>query len=171
MIFDFIMANPPYSHIGCDITKYLLEEVPHNEISLLGTTQMLSSHNDQLAMEYVYIEKNVLKPKIRFNWVQQMIVLGWTGKCKVYPTKYYSHKEEPKPNEIRITYALQGGGEIRMSVNAMLNRNRSTSVMLSLSDKDYKYFLKHWKDMDNVDRFYWLVDIGLYKSFEIVEEK
>lgn len=170
MIFGNIIANPPYSKIGCYITKYVLDEIPHNEISLLGTTQMLSSHNDQLAMEYVYIEKNVLKPKIRLNWVQQMIVLGWTGKCKVYPTKYYNHKVEPKPNEIRITYALQGGGEIRMSINAMLNRNRDTSVMLSLSDKDYKYFLEHWKDMDNVDRFHWLVDMGLYKKFGIIEE-
>ena len=168
MIFDFILSNCPFGTAGISIVNKLMEEVPSNEVSLLGTTQMLSKHNDQLALEYVYIEKNVLKPKIRFNWVQQMIVLGWTGKCKVCPTKYYSHKEEPKPNEIRITYALQGGGEIRMSINAMLNRNRDTSVMLSLSDKDYKYFLEHWKDMDNVDRFHWLVDMGLYKRFEII---
>lgn len=165
MNFDCIIANPPYAKIGCDIVNKIMYEVPHKDISLLGTLAMLGKHNKRLALEYVYIGDYVLNPVCKVKWVQQLILLGHKGSCTVVPATYYNHKEEEKPNELRIEFSSTGKGTSHETLNPLLTRNRATSLMLSVSDEDYEYIKTHWDDMPYVDRFWWLHDHGLYKRF------
>lgn len=165
MFFDCIIANPPYAKIGCDIVKKIMYDVHHKDISLLGTRAMLGKHNKRLALEYVYIEEYVLNPVCKVKWVQQLILLGHKGSCKVVPATYYSYKEEVKPNELRFGFAQKGSGMLRGTLNSTITRNRATSLMLSVSDEDYEYIKTHWDDMPYVDRFWWMHDHGLYKRF------
>lgn len=62
MHFDNIISNPPYGSIGVDIVSKIMYDVPHNDISILGTRAMLCKHNKHLALEYVYIERYTLSP-------------------------------------------------------------------------------------------------------------
>lgn len=166
MNFDCIIANPPYGKkIGCDIVNKIMHDVPHKDISLLGTIAMLGKHNKRLTLEYVYIDDYVLNPVCKVKWVLQLILLGHKGSCTVVPATYYSHKEEVKPNEIRVAFSLRGTGQVRMSWEALVTRSRKTSFMLSVSDEDYEYIKTHWDDMPYVDRFWWVHDHGLYKRF------
>ena len=165
MRFDCIIANPPYAKIGCDIVNKIMYDVPHDDISLLGTRAMLGKHNDKLCLEYIYIERYTLSPVTRCEWVQQLILLGHKGSCKVIPTTFYSSKVEAKPNEIRIRFSAAFGGFIPGTLYALLTRNRATSMILSVSDEDYEYIKKHWGKMGYVERFWWMHDHGLYKRF------
>ena len=165
MNFDCILANPPYAKIGCDIVNKIMYDVPHKDISLLGTRAMLGKHNKRLALEYVYIEDYVLNPVCKVKWVQQLILLGHKGSCNVVPAMCYNHKEEVKPNEIRVAFAMRGAGLVCVSWEPIVTRNRATSYILSVSDEDYEYIKTHWDDMPYVDRFWWLHDHGLCKRF------
>lgn len=165
MNFDCIIANPPYAKIGCDIVNKIMYEVPYKDISLLGTRAMLGKHNKRLALEYVYIEDYVLNPECMVKWVRQLILLGHKGSCTVVPATYYNHKEEVKPNEIRVAFPLGGTGQVHISWEPLVTRSRKTSEMLSVSDEDYEYIKQHWDGMSFVDRFWWLHDHGLYKRF------
>lgn len=166
MKFDCIIANPPYAQIGCDIVNKLLYEVSHEDISLLGTTAMLSKHNKRLALEYAYVADYVLNPLCRVGWVQQIILLGYKGKCKAIPAKCYQGcRVGIKPNEIRIWFSSQYNGRISQSLESILTRKRETSFILSLSDDDYEYIKNHWDDMNYIERFWWFVDRGFYKRF------
>lgn len=164
MFFDCIIANPPYAKIGCDIVKKIMYDVPHKDISLLGTRAMLAKHNDRLALEYVYIEEYVLNPVCKVKWVSQLILLGHKGSCKVIPATCYRWKEV-KSNELRIAFSLEGKGISHETLVPLLTRNRATSLILSVSDEDYEYIKTHWDDMPYVDRFWWMHDHGLYKRF------
>ncbi len=166
MTFDHIITNPPYGKIGCDITKTLLNDIPHKEISILGTRTMLCKHNDHLALEYVYIEDYILEPPTKCKWVSQIILLGHDGKCTIIPlTSYQGNREEEKPNELRIPFIRKTSGNIGGSINTFLTRNRATSEILSLSDEDYEYVKAHWDEMDILERFWWLHDHGFYRRF------
>ena len=167
MNFDCILANPPYAKIGCDIVNKIVYDVPHKDISLLGTRAMLGKHNKRLALEYVYIEDYVLNPVCKVSWVQQLILLGHKGSCNVVsPTRYEGqvHLEE-RPNELRIEFTAEGKGVTHETLKPLLTRNRTTSLILSVSDEDYEYIKTHWNDMSYVERFWWLHDHGLYKRF------
>ena len=167
MRFDNIIGNFPYGKIGVDITNFILKEISYNDISLLGTTAMLSKHNDVLALEHVYIEGYTLSPVTKCKWVVQLILLGHKGKCDVIPGKLINHPKEIMPNEIRMAFSLRRSGNMRVTLKSILTRNRDTSIILSLSDKDYEYIKKHWDGMSYVERFWLLVDKGLYKKYVV----
>lgn len=169
MTFNQIIANPPYGKTGVDIVNKIINEIPYEDISILGTSAMLSKHNESLALEYVYIEGKILEPETDCNWVQQLIILGHKGRCKIIPATSLRHNDKtlPMPNEIRIPYACVGGGQVNRSLEPLLTRNRATSFILSVSDEEYSWIKKHWDEMEYVERFWWMHDHGLYKRFEI----
>lgn len=172
MKFTKIIANPPFGKIGVDITNIIMDKIPHEDIVILGTREMLCKHNERLELEYVYIEDYILEPVTKCKWVRQLILLGHKGRCKVVPTTYYGSSSEVKPNEIHLAFSDFQRGQNRISLNTILSRNRFTSCMLSLSDDDFRYIKEHWNDMSYVERFWWLHDHGLYKQFlPILEEK
>ena len=142
MTFDNIYSNPPFGKIGVDIVNKITKEVPYNEISILGTTAMLSKHNDVLALEYAYIEDYTLNPVTKCKWVGQLILLGHNGSCDVIPKKSSRRPKEIWPNEIHIPFSPSGTGKICESSRKLITRNRDTSVILSLSDEDYEYIKK-----------------------------
>ena len=169
MNFENIIGNPPYEKIGVDITNFILKQIPYNNISLLGTTAMLSKHNDVLALEYVYIEDYTLSPVTKCKWVGQIILLGHKGKCDVIASSYYvgRRKKEQKPNELRFQFGQQQSGKNQGTILSKTTRNRDTSSILSLSDEDYEYIKKHWDGMSYIERFWWLMDKGLYKKYVV----
>ena len=168
MTFNNIIGNFPYGKIGVDITNFIIKEIPYNDISMLGTTAMLSKHNDVLALEYVYIEKYTLSPVTKCKWAAQLILLGHKGKCDVVPSKaHYAQRNEEKLNELRIAFGARCTGQFRGTIYANTTRNRDTSTILSLSDEDYEYIKKHWDEMPHVERFWWLVDKGFYKKYVV----
>ena len=162
MTFDNIIANPPYSKIGRDITKHVLEEIPYNDISMLGTRAMFRKHNDVLDIEYVYIKDYVLNPLSKVKWAEQVILLGHKGQCKVIPSRGLRGLVSGQPNEIRVPFPQEYSGDIHISLNCLLTRSIKTSIILPLSDGDYEYIKTYWNDMTRVERFWWLYDKGLY---------
>ena len=166
MTFDNIIANPPYSKIGCDITKYILDNVSYRDISMLGTRVMFRKHNDVLNIEYVYITDWVLNPLSKVKWVEQVILLGHKGHCEVIPTKAVRYHYPEHPNEIRVPFPLESSGDIHISLNPLLTRNRKTSCILYLLDEDYEHVRAHWNNMTRTERFWWLYDKGLYTRYE-----
>ena len=166
MTFDNIIANPPYSKIGCDITKYVLNNVSYKDISMLGTRAMFRKHNDVLNIEYVYIADWVLNPLSKVKWVQQVILLGHKGHCEVIPDKVHSHNCPEHLYEIRVPFPKGYTGELCISLKYLLTRSRKTSYILYLSDGDYEYIKTHWDNMTRVERFWWLYDKGLYTRYE-----
>ncbi len=167
MTFDHIYSNPPFGKIGVDIVNKITNEVPYNDISILGTITMLSKHNDCLALEYAYIEDYTLNPVTKCKWVSQLILLGHKGKCDVAPQKSYHGRKEEKPNEIRIPFSDTAKGVVMACSKIITTRNRDTSVILSLSYEDYEYIKEHWEDMSYTERFWWLVDRGMYKKYVV----
>ena len=166
MTFDNIITNPPYSKIGCDITKYILSNVSYKDISILGTRAMFRKHNDVLNIEYVYIEDWVLNPLIKVRWVKQVILLGHKGHCEVVPSKVFSNHCPERPNEIRVPFPMENSGSIHISLNYLLTRSRKTSYIFYLSDGDYEYIKAHWDNMTRIERFWWLYDKGLYARYK-----
>lgn len=171
MQIDNIIANPPYGKLGVDITNHIVNQVPHKDISILGTRAMLSKHNESLNLEYVYIEGYTLSPVTKCKWVAQVILLGHKGTCKVIPDKCDRHNGKIMPNEIRVPFGIQCGGHFHIPVNVILTRNRVTSHIISVSDDDYEYIKEHWNDMSYIERFWWLHDHGLYKQFKVEKRK
>lgn len=167
MTFDNIIANPPYSKIGCDITKYILDNVSYRDISMLGTRAMFKKHNDVLNIEYIYINGYTLSPVTKCKWVEQIVLLGHKGHCEVIPKRSYRAKgiKSEQPNEIRIAFSNEGTGELSMTLSNILNRKRTTSIIISLSDEDYEYIKAHWNNMTHVERFWWLHDHGFFKRY------
>lgn len=170
MKFTKIIANPPFGKIGVDITNIIMNEIPHQDIVILGTRAMLCKHNERLELEYVYIEDYILEPATKCKWVQQIVLLGCKGRCKVVPTTYYGSSSEVKPNEIRFAFSEATRGKSRMLFDTLTTRNRLTSMMLSLSDEDYEYLRTHWCDMSYIERFWWLHDHGMYSQFVPIQE-
>ena len=83
MRFDCILANPPYSKIGCDITKKVIENNPDSNYAMLGTRSMFKPfYADTLACQFVQIGKYELGSNVKLDWgVEQAILLatnGWT---------------------------------------------------------------------------------------------
>ena len=83
MNFDCILANPPYSKIGCDITKKVIENNPDSNYAMLGTRSMFKPfYADTLACQFVQIGKYELGSNVKLDWgVEQAILLatnGWT---------------------------------------------------------------------------------------------
>ena len=167
MTFDHIYSNPPFAKLGVDIVNKITKEISYNDISILGTTAMLSKHNDVLALEYVYIGDYVLSPITKCKWVRQLILLGHKGKCDVIPIKCNNHPKEIMPNELRIPFIERGSGHVNENIQRLLTRNRDTSIILSLSYEDYEYIKGHWDNMTYVERFLWLVDRGFYKKYVV----
>lgn len=167
MTFDNIYSNPPFGKIGVDIVNKITKEIPYNDISILGTTAMLSKHNDVLALEYAYIRYYTLSPVTKCEWVGQLILLGHKGKCDVIPNKCINHPKETIPNELRIPFPARFCGCVNISLGYLLSRNRDTSIILSLSDEDYEYIKEHWDDMSYVERFWWLLDRGFYRKYVV----
>lgn len=165
MTFDNIIANPPYSKIGCDITKYILGNVSYRDISMLGTRAMFRKHNDVLNIEYVYIRDWVLNPLSKVKWVKQIILLGHKGHCEVVPARVVRNHSPEHPNEIRVPFSICYSGCLGISLNPLLTRSRKTSNMLYLSDEDYGYITAHWDNMTRIERFWWLYDKGLYARY------
>lgn len=60
MRFTKILSNPPFGKIGVDITNIIMNEIPYQDIVILGTRTMLSKYCDKLALEYAYIEGYIL---------------------------------------------------------------------------------------------------------------
>lgn len=171
MKFTKIIANPPFGKIGVDITNIIMNEIPHQDIVILGTREMLLKHCDKLALKYCYIENYMLNPITKCKWVRQMILLGYKGSCNVLPATYYGSKSEVKPNEIRFAFSEVFRGKSRTLFDTLLTRNRKTSMMISLSDEDYEYLKEHWVEMDYVERFWWMHDHGLYNRFVPIQEE
>lgn len=83
MNFDCIIANPPYSKIGCDITKNVIKQNPDINYAMLGTRSMFKPfYKDTLACQFVQIGKYELGSNVKLDWgVEQAILLatnGWT---------------------------------------------------------------------------------------------
>ena len=167
MMFDNIIANPPYSKLGTDIVNKIIKEVPYKDISMLGTRAMFKKHNDVLNIEYVYICDYTLSPVTKCKWVKQIILLGHKGQCKFMPKRSHTVKEikTEQPNEIRITFSNEGSGIFSMTLNNILYRKRSTSIILPLSDGDYEYIKNHWDNMTRIGRFWWLHDHGFFSRY------
>mgnify|MGYP003436562995 FL=1 len=172
MTFDHIIANPPYGKkLGVDITNKILNDIEYKDISILGTNAMLGKHNDRLALEYVYIEGYTLSPITKCPWVHQLVLLGHKGSCTVIKSVHIPRNAEVQPNEIRIPFNRQGSGQVRVSIDTLLVRNRNTSIIITISDKDMEYVKAHWNTMNYVERFWWLVEHRFYKKYIINEEK
>lgn len=171
MTFDHIIANPPYGKIGVDITNKILNDIEYKDISILGTSAMLSKHNDCLSLEYVYIEGRTLSPITKCPWVCQLILLGHKGSCTVIKSVHIPRNMEVQPNEIRIPFNYQGSGQVRAKIDIMLTRNRNTSIIISISDKDMEYVKAHWGNMNYVERFWWLVEHRFYNKYIINERE
>lgn len=169
-MFDCIIANPPYAKIGVDITKTLINEIPHKDISILGTAAMLGKHNHHLAIEYVYICNYTLHPETKCKWVGQIILLGHKGQCETVPSIRDAHNGELMPNELRVPFPMARSGDFHISFDCLTTRNRVTSWIISVSDEDFEFIKEHWGDMGRVERFYWLMDKGLYKRFYNIEK-
>ena len=168
MTFDHLYSNPPFGKIGVDIVNKITKEIPYNDISILGTTAMLSKHNDCLALEYVYIADYTLNPVTKCKWVSQLILLGHKGSCDVLNKISYSGiAKEEKPNELRLQFGKASSGRNQGTLKSKITRNRNTSTILSLSNEDYEYIKEHWDSMTHVERFWWLVDKGLYKKYVV----
>lgn len=165
MNFTKILANPPFGKIGVDITNIIMNKIPHEDIVILGTRAMLCKHNEHLVLEYVYIEDYILEPVTKCKWVQQIVLLGYKGCCKVIPDITYGPNSEVKPNEIRFAFSEASRGKSRMLFDTLTTRSRLTSMMLSLTDEGYEYLKKHWNGMSYVERFWWLHDHGMYSQF------
>lgn len=167
MMFDNIIANPPYSKLGTDIVNKIIKEVPYKDISMLGTRAMFKKHNDVLNIEYVYICDYTLSPVIKCKWVKQIILLGHKGQCKFMPKRSYSVREieTEKLNEIRIAFSMVGSGQFNTTLINILYRKWSTSIILSLCDEDYEYLKNHWDNMTCVGRFWWLHDHGFFSRY------
>lgn len=165
MTFDHIIGNFPYGKIGVDITNKILNNIEYKDISLLGTNAMLGKHNDCLALEYVYIEGYTLSPISKCPWVRQLVLLGHKGSCTVIKSVHIPRNAEVQPNEIRISFGNQGNGQVRMNIDTLLTRNRNTSIIISISDKDMEYVKAHWNTMNYVERFWWLVQHRFYKKY------
>lgn len=166
MTFDNLIANPPYSKLGCDITKYILENVSYRDISMLGTRAMFRKHNDVLKIEYVFIKNWVLNPLSKVKWVKQVILLGHKGHCEVVPARLSCHYCPERTNEIRLPFIQGYTGDLHISLNTLLTRNRNTSYILYLSDGDYEYLKTHWDNMVSTERFWWLHDKGFYTRYK-----
>lgn len=171
MMFDSIIANPPYSKLGTDIVNKIIKEVPYNDISILGTRAMFKRHNDVLNIEYVYIEGLVLSPVTKCKWVKQIVLLGYKGQCKVIPKLSHTVREikTEQPNEVRITFSNEGSGRFGMALSNILNRKRSTSIILPLSDGEYEYIKAHWDNMNRIERFWWLHDHGFFSRYITID--
>ena len=83
MNFDCIIANPPYSKIGCDITKNVIKQNPDSNYAMLGTRSMFKAfYKDTLACAFVQIGRYELGSNQKLDWgVEQAILLatnGWT---------------------------------------------------------------------------------------------
>ena len=167
MNFENIIGNPPYGKIGVDITNFILKQISYNDISILGTTAMLSKHNDVLALEYAYIRYYILNPVTKHTWVSQLILLGHKGKCDVIHTKFCRNPKEIVPNEVRLPFTVGHNGTADISMKCLISRNRDTSYIMSLSDEDYEYIKKHWDNMTYVERFWWLMDKEFYKKYVV----
>ena len=167
MTFDHIYSNPPFGKIGVDIVNKITKEIPYNDISILGTTAMLSKHNDCLALEYVYIESYTLNPVTKCKWVSQLILLGYKGSCDVVPSKKCNGRKEEMPNEIRIPFSDIAKGRVMECSKIITTRNRDTSTIMSLSYEDYEYIKEHWDGMDYIQRFWFMVEKGFYKKYVV----
>ena len=166
MTFDHIIANPPYGKkLGGDITNKILNDIKYKDISILGTIAMLSKHNDCLALEYVYINGYTLSPITKCPWVGQLILMGHKGSCTVIKSVHIPRNAKVQPNEMRISFSNQGNGQIRTNIDTLLIRNRNTSIIITISDKDMEYVKAHWDNMNYVERFWWLVEHQFYKKF------
>lgn len=170
MTFNHIIANLPYGKIGVDITNKILNDIEYKDISILGTNAMLSKHNDCLALEYVYIEGYTLSPITKCRWVHQLVLLGHKGSCTVLKSVHIPRNAKVQPNEIRIPFNVQGSSQVRMNIDTLLSRNRNTSIIINISDKDMEYVKAHWNTMNYVERFWWLVEHRFYKKYIINEE-
>lgn len=83
MKFYNIIANPPYSKIGCDITKKIIEYNPNSNYAMLGTRSMFKPfYADTLACAFVQIGRCELGTNKKLDWgVEQATLLatnGWT---------------------------------------------------------------------------------------------
>lgn len=163
MTFDHIIANPPYGKIGVDITNKILNDIEYKDISILGT--MLGKHNDVLALKYVYIEGFTLSPITKCPWVHQLVLLGHKGSCTVIKSVHIPMNAKVQPNEIHVPFNIQGTGQVRMKIDTLLVRNRNTSIIITISDKDMEYVKAHWSTMNYVERFWWLVEHRLYRKY------
>lgn len=167
MTFDNIIANPPYSKLGTDIVNKIIKEVPYNDISILGTRAMFKKHNDVLNIKYVYICDYTLSPVTKCKWVKQIVLLGYKGQCKFISKRSHTAKEikTEQPNEIRITFSNEGSGKFSMTLSNILYRKRSTSIILLVSDGEYKYIKAHWDKMTRIERFWWLHDHEFFNRY------
>ncbi len=165
MTFDNIIGNFPYGKIGVDITNKILNDIKYKDISLLGTNKMLGKHNDCLALEYVYIEGYTLSPITKCPWVCQLVLLGHKGSCTSIKSVHIPKTAEVQPNEIRIPFSTQATSQIRMNIDTLLTRNRNTSIIITISDKDMEYVKAHWNTMNYVERFWWLVEHRFYYNY------
>lgn len=169
---DLIIANSPYGKIGVDITNHIMNQVPHKDISILGTRAMLLKHCDKLALEYCYIENYVLNPLTKVKWVGQLILLGYTGKTLVSEQRTHRTRdkgwEEPHKREFRVPFSSDFGGNITHSYERLINRSRSTSIIIELTEDEWEK-LKNWDNWNPYERFLFCIEIGMYRRLEISE--
>lgn len=172
MQIDNIIANPPYGKIGVDITNHIMNQVPHKDISTLGTMAMLNKHCDKLALEYCYIENYVLNPFTKVKWVRQIILLGHTGKTLVSEQRTHSITEkgwgEPHKREFRLPFMGGPNGTTRCSYECLINRSRSSSILIELTEDEWEK-LKNWDNWNPYERFLFCIEIGIYRRLEISE--
>lgn len=170
MQIDNIIANPPYGKIGVDITNHIMNQVPHKDISILGTRAMLLKHCDKLALKYCYIENYVMNPLTKVKWVSQIILLGHNGKTLVSEQRTHCIKEkdweEPHKREFRIPFMESSSGNLRHSYKCIKSRSRSTSLIVELTEDEWEK-LKNWDNWNPYERFLFCIEIGMYRRLEI----
>lgn len=173
MEFTKIIANPPFGKIGVDITNIIMDEIPHQDIVILGTRAMLLKHCDKLALKYCYIENYVLNSLTKCKWVKQIVLLGCNGKTVVSEqrTRRITEKgwEEPHERELRVSFMECSNGNIRSSYEKLTTRSRSSSLIVELTDDEWEK-LKNWDSWSSYERFLFCVEVGMYRRLEILEE-
>lgn len=171
MKFTKILANPPFGKIGVDITNIIMNEIPHEDIVILGTRTMLLKHCDKLALEYAYIENYVLNPFTKVKWVSQIIILGHPGKTLVSEQRTHRITEKgweyPHEREFRIPFIRCTGGNLIISYKCSITRSRSSSLIIELTEDEWEK-LKNRDNLNPYERFMFCIEIGGYRHLEIV---
>lgn len=135
---NYIIANPPYSKIGIDIATILPDHA--DKIVYLGTHLMVKVNCDIVSTECVYVESycihNVNEHYEKLKWVSMTIWLAYPGKCRYIPKKT-KRNSSSTPWTVRLPAILtcMGWNSI-ISRDVLLNRNPSTSDILSCNSEE-----------------------------------
>jgi len=133
---DFLIANPPYSKIGVDISRRLLAH--GKQVVYLGTPTMVKVNHRNVSAECCYIQGYAVRGDYyeKLNWVAQTIWLAYPGSCR-YIQKRTKTNSITSPWNIRVGFSMhiKGWNDYR-DRNVLLHRNPKTSDILNCDNEE-----------------------------------